>query len=291
MLIKKLVRASVLATAAIVAGKVGYESIKDNGSNSSIVSEYKALIKFEDDKKEIFDEKIARAYIPKNLKGKPLFILILGQVEGLDYPSDISGIIHFYERLVKEDKGTVLLFRTGLAEDEIGSMLSSKEGKSLEPNKVFKQTKEIINDFIHKLKPSEIRFAGYSWGGGTIFNLSQENDWQNRVPVKCTVMIDPIYLGSFSFGAALRTRAEFKDSPGYRNFHVYQRRDDLSLTEWIVTIQGNYPIKLINDENGNPILVKDERPGDFIWQVSDTDHLRIDDVNEVREKGYEFLIK
>ena len=251
---------------------------------------YRKFIKFESDKDENLNGKICRAYLPREPKGKPLFVLVLGHVEELDFSSDYSGIIHFYERLKKEEKGIVLLFRTGLATDEIGSMFSSEYKPQYEPKAVFKQTKDIIQDFITRYESKELRLGGFSWGGGTVAELAQNDDWRQSVPVMRTVMIDPISFGSLGFGLPLRKRPEFKDSPQHKNFHVFQRKDNLSLAELVTRIQGNYPIKLVKGQDGKMKTVKDERPGDVIWHVQDTSHLEIDDLAEVRQKAYEFLL-
>ncbi len=314
MLIRKILGGSMLAVAALTAGTVNPGSDRNKldtnqpvatkgldenettvvnrlntASQSVSADKYKNLIKFEDDKNEVLNGKICRAYLPKDPKGKPLFILVLGHVEELDFSPDYSGIMHLYEKLKKEEKGTVLLFRTGLATDEIGSMFSSKYKPQYEPKTVFKQTKEIAHDFITKYEPSELRLGGFSWGSGTVAELASDDTWRKDVPVMRTVMIDPIAFGSFGFGMPLRKRPEFTNSPQHKNFHVYQRKDDLSLTELVTRIQGNYPIKLVKDQDGKMKAVKDERVGDVIWRVPDTSHLEIDDLPEVRQKAYEFL--
>lgn len=318
MQVNKLVRGSAIAITALAASMTGHESRRNEFDNLNTnqpvakrnlneselygitkvkslsqplcADEHKQLIKFEDDKNGTLSGKICRAYIPNNPKDKPLFVLVLGHVEELDWSGEYSGIIHFYERLIKEDKGTVLLFRTGLATHEIETMFSPETKKQYEPNIVLKQTKDIIKDFIIRYKPKELRCAGFSWGGGTIARLAQEDSWRQGIPVKSSVMIDPICFGSLGFGSALRTRPEFKDSPEHKNFHVYQRNDNLPIAEWFTTIQGNYPVKLVKDKEGKLKAIKDERPGDVIWHVPNTSHLEIDDLDEVRKRAYEFLI-
>ncbi len=308
MLVKRLLGNSILAGLTLAVGPISHESnelninqpvIKRNLDSEKILAgnpqflcadKYRKLIKFEFDKKdETLNGKICRAYLPKEPNGKPLFILVLGHAEELDFSSDYSGIMHFYEKLKQEEKGIVLLFRTGLVTDEIGSMLSPKHKPEYEPKIVFKQTKEIIQDFITRYKPKELRLGGFSWGSGTIAQLAPDNDWRQSIPVIRTVMIDPISFGSLGFGLPLRTRPEFKDSLQHKNFHVYQRRDDLSITESIVRLQGNYPIKLIKDQEDKLKVIKDERTGDVIWHVPNTHHLEIANLTEVRHKAYDFL--
>ena len=252
------------------------------------IEKHKKLIWVEGDKDERLDGKICRAYIPKNPKGKPMYVLILGHVEELDWPSQYSGMIHFFERLKKEEKGTVLLFRTGLAADEIGAMLSPKYKPQYEPKTVFNNTKEILKGFIAECKPKEIRPAGFSWGAGIIAKLAKEDSGIQEVTVKRIVLIEPIAYGSFKFGTALRKRPEFNNSPPL--MWIYQRNNKLSLLESLTTLQGNYPTKEVKDKNGEIKTIKDERPGDIIWQVPNTTHLDLDDISEIREKSYEFLI-
>ena len=257
------------------------------------IEKHKKLIWVEGDKNETLDGKICRAYIPKNPKGKPMYVLILGHVEELDWSSQYSGMIHFFERLKKEEKGTVLLFRTGLATDEIGAMLSPEYKPQYEPKAVFNKTRAILKDFIAECKPKEIRPAGFSWGAGIlaklaeIAKLAEEDSWIQEVIVKCIVLIEPIAYGSLKFGTALRQRPEFKNSPPL--MWIYQRNNKLSLLESLTTLQGNYPTKEVRGKNGEIETIKDERPGDIIWQVPNTTHLDLDDISEVREKGYEFL--
>ena len=264
--------------------------LKKDQPQLTCIEKHKKLIWVEGDKDEKLDGKICRAYIPKNPKGKPIYVLILGHVEELDWSSQYSGMIHFFERLKKEEKGTVLLFRTGLATDEIGAMLSPEYKPQYEPKAVFNNTREILKDFIAECKPKEIRPVGFSWGAGTIAKLAEEEDsWIQEVPVKCIVLIDPIAFGSFKFGTALRKRPEFKNSPPL--MWIYQRNNKLSLLESLTTLQGNYPTKEVKDKNGEIKIIKDERPGDIIWQVPNTTHLDLDDISEVRDKAGTFLTR
>lgn len=251
---------------------------------------HKKFVHFEGDKNESLKGKICRAYIPPNPKEKPLYVLVLGHVEGLDFPREQSGIIDFYEKLKKDENGTVLLFRTGLAINELELILSPEKDFDYEPSIVLQNTKNILRNFIKEYNPKEIRLAGFSWGGGTIAKLAEDNSWRQKVAVKRTVMIDPIAYGIFNFGGALRKRVEFDGSLEHKNFHAYQRNDNLPFLEWLTTIRGDYPSKRIKDEDGTYKRVKDERPGDVIWRVLDTSHLEIDDRNDVRRRGYEFLI-
>lgn len=253
----------------------------------SLIYKYGNLIKFEGDEDKTIDGKICRAFIPKGPRGKPLYVLILGHEEELNWSSQSSGMVHFYERLTKEEKGIILLFRTGLATEEISHMISFTYKPKYEPNIVFDQTKSILHDFIRSYKPTELRIAGYSWGGGTIAKLSKYDDWRQGVPVARTVMIDPIYSGALNFGAPLRKRVEFTNSPRHLNFHVFQRNDSLSNLQCLFTLQGNSPICPIENGNGKPNL--DIRYGDVILRVFNSSHLDIDDITEVRTKGYEFL--
>ena len=297
---KRFLSSSMLAVATLVTSTNIISPEPDRNelnSNQSVakrdlssLDKYRKLIKFEDDKKdEILNGKICRVYLPRESKGKPLYVLVLGHTEELDFSPDYSGTMHFYERLKKEDKGIVLLFRTGLATDEIVGMFSSEYKPQYEPKTVFKQTKEIIQDFITNYEPKELRLSGFSWGGSTVAQLAEEDSWRQSVPVMRTVMIDPISFGSFRFGTALRTRPEFKNSPEHKNFHIYQRNENLSVSEWLTTIQGNFPIKLVKDKEGKTKIIRDERPGDVIWHVPNTSHLALDDINDVRLKAYEFL--
>ena len=305
MLVRRLFGGTVLAAAALAASTIPHESnsrdfnvsqlVADDNLQASVIpkllcrNEHRKLINFEGDN-EALKGKICRAYLPKEPEGKPLFVLILGHAQELDCSSDYSGIICLYEKLKKEERGVVLLFRTGLAVDEIGSMFSSDYKPQYEPTAVVKQTKDVIQDFITRYKPEELRLAGFSWGGGTIAELARDDSWRQSVPVARTVMIDPISFGSFGFGWPLRKRPEFKDSPKHRNLHAYQRNDNLSVKDMVSTLQGNYPTKIVKDKEGKFKVVKDERPGDVIWQVSDTSHYQIEILPKVKDKAYEFLI-
>ncbi len=301
MLIRQLTRASVLAAAAMFTGLTSNE-LKDDRLHGDEVSqnynitfsdELKKLINFEENNNKDLNGKICRAFIPKHPEGKPLFILVLGHIEKLDRSTEESGIISFYERLIKEERGSVLLFRTGLVLSELESMADpeNKNKPEYEPQLVFDETKSIIKDFISKYNPSEIRASGFSWGGGTIAKLAKEDDWQQNIPVKRTVMIDPICFGTFGFGAAMRTRPEFSNSPDHKNFHIYQRDPDLPLKDWLTTLQGDYPIKVIKDSKGKILEIKkDERTGDKVWKIANVSHTKLDDVKEVREKAYDFLV-
>ena len=251
---------------------------------------HKELIKYEDDKNATYDNKICRAYIPKSPEGKPLFILVLGHVEGLDWSKDDSGMVYFYEQLVKEDKGTVLLFRTGLATHEIESMFSSKPKSKYEPKVVLSQTKDIAKEFIQKYKPKEIRCGGFSWGAATIGKLADDDDWRCEVPVTQVIMIDPITLGSLGFGSAHRTLPEFSKSPEQKTLWAYQRDDSLPLSKQLITLQGNYPIKTVKDKDGKTRIIKDERPGNEILREPNTTHLGIIHLPNIRKKVLEFLI-
>lgn len=253
-----------------------------------IENNYKDFIQLENEKKDLLEEKICRAYIPPHPKKKPLYILILGHTEALDVSTKYSGIMHFYQKLIEEEKGIALLFKTGSAQNEFLNIISSEEQKNT-PQAVLKHTKNIIKGFIQEYNPTELRFAGYSWGGGTIDDLSIDHEWRQNTPVKTTVMIDPIILGGKYAGIALRKRPEFKDSPDHKHMHIYQRSPNLKLSEWFTTLQGNYPVKKVKDEKDNTKLVKDERPEDIILHIPNTTHLDIDDIEEVRQKAYLFL--
>jgi hypothetical protein len=304
MLVRKLFSGTLFAATALVASTAPHELndrnfnigqlVADDDLQKSVLPELlckdenKKLINFEGTD-EPLKGKICRAYLPKEPQGKPLFILVLGHAQELDCSSDYSGIICLYEKLKKEEIGTVLLFRTGLAIDEVGSMLSSDYKPQYEPTAVVKQTKDVIQDFIIRYKPAELRLTGFSWGGGTIAELARDDNWRQSVPVARTVMIDPISFGSFGFGLPSRKRPEFTNSPKHRNFHVYQRNDNLSVKDMVSTLQGNYPTKLIKDQQGKFKVVKDERPDDVIWQVPNTSHYQIEILPEVKDKAYKFL--
>ena len=254
-----------------------------------IESNYKNFIRFESDKETSLQGKICRAYIPPSPKGKPLYVLILGHAEELDISTKYSGIMYFYQKLIEEEKGIALLFKTGLAQDEFIDMISSKNPSKNTPQTVFENTKNIIQALIKEHNPKELRFVGYSWGGGTIDKLTTSDEWRQGTSVKTTVMIDPIILGGKYLGIALRKRPEFKDSPEHKHMHIYQHNPNLKLSEWFTTLQGNYPIKKVKDEKENIKFIKDERPGDIIWHIPNTAHLDIDDVDEVRQRAYLFL--
>ncbi|GEM_PF-5998679 len=305
MLVRRLFSGTVFTAAALAASTISHESnnrdfnvrqlVAADDLQTSVVpkllcrDEHRKLINFEGDD-EALKGKICRAYIPKEPQGKPLFVLVLGHVQELDCSSDYSGIICLYEKLKKEERGIVLLFRTGLAVDEIGSMFSSDYKPQHEPTAVVKQTKDVIQDFITTYKPEELRLAGFSWGAGTIAQLAEDDNWRQSIPVARTVMIDPISFGSFGFGLPLRKRPEFKNSPKHRNLHAYQRNDNLPVSDLISTLQGNYPTKLIKNEQGKFKIVRDERPDDVIWQVPNTSHSQIEILSEVKDRAYEFLI-
>lgn len=261
-----------------------YEQLQVENNKTSLSE----LINFHNEK-DFSNGKICRAYIPPDPTGKPLYVLVMGQSEPLWISSEISAMTYFYEKLIRENKGIVLLFRTGLVMDELNTMANPKIKQTYEPNEVLNNTKTVIEDFTYKFKPSELRMSGFSWGGGTIKKLTEENNWRRGIPVKRTVMIDPITLGSLGFGCAMRTRPEFDSSPDHRNCHIYQRRDNVSALEWVTTLQGDCPIKTNRNTEGKLIVTRDERPGDLIWQVPDTSHLEVERLQEVRQRGYEFL--
>ena len=247
----------------------------------------KLFVRYESDKDETFSDKICRAYIPPDPKGKPIYIMVLGHTQKLNDSPDDTGIIALYDKLVSEQKGIVLMFTTGSVFDEADNALALKSGIT-EHEVLFAHMERNIKDFIDQYHPSEIRFAGYSWGGGAIAKLSKDQWWKGKVPVKSTVFIDPITLGGRNAAAACRQRPYFTNSPEHHHYHIYQRKDGIHP----LRVQGNYPTKTKYNKWKIPIgSERDQHEGDVHWRVPETKHNDIDDLLKVRSEAYRYLTK
>lgn len=244
------------------------------------------FVRYEHDKNETYLGKLCRAYIPPDPKGKPMYVLTLGHTQKLTESSKDSGIVAIYERLVREEKGIVLMFITGSVLDEVDNALAF-QSRFTEHEVLFAHMERNIKDFIDQYNPKELRLAGFSWGGGAIAKLSKNEWWRSNVPVKSTVFIDAINMGGRNLATACRTRPNFGDSPKHHHYHIYQRKDGIHP----LRVQGNYPT-ITKYSRKVPISTERDLPqGDVHWRVPDTEHNSLDDLPDVREWAYVYLLR
>ena len=252
----------------------------------------------EADKNPDYVGKIARVHIPPNPKGKPLIILFTGNGEKIPLDEDRSGISHTFHKIKEDNNAIVIWFRTGFAMDEVKNLFVLNGKYAYEHEVVYEHTKNIIEDLIKEYNPSEIRMAGYSWGGGTIQKLSHDKDCLQGKPVKVTVMVDAIELGMRHFRSSVRERPEFNNSPNHIHFHYYQKSQtlDKGLATPVADIllpYGDTPIKRVFEKRFFGLIttwhsVIDKQPGDVIERIPDTDHMKIDNV--IKDKIYSGVI-
>ena len=257
-----------------------------NRCNMSLEDYRRLFVRYEHDKDETFLGKVCRAYIPDNPKGKALYILTLGHTQKLTNSPDDVGIIAIYDRLVREKKGIVLLFMTGSVLDEVDNALALKS-RFTEHEVLFAHMERNIKDFIDQYSPSELRFAGFSWGGGAIAKLSRNQWWRSSIPVKATVFIDATNLGGRNLATACRERPYFNDSPNHHHYHIYQRKEGIHP----VRVQGNYPQKTKYWKKIPTGFKRDWYEGDVHWRVPKTEHNSIDDLPDVRHWAYIYLLR
>ncbi|MBI3308885.1 MAG: hypothetical protein HYZ79_05890 [Candidatus Melainabacteria bacterium] len=242
--------------------------------------------------------KICRAYVPRNPSEKPIYVLVLGNSEKLDKDPNYSGVVDLYDKLVKDDKGIVLLFRTGFVKDELNTWLNCEGQYAYDKDVVFEHTKNIISYFANKYKPEgvkEFRMLGYSRGGGTLSRLASDyyEDWRQGLPVAVTIMLDAVDLDCTSLGGAVRERPLFDESYDHKHFHIYEKpyiNPYGGPISDLVKVHGDSPIKVKYYWKIFYKTVLDKGPNDVVWQVSDATHGNIDDLETVRQWLWEYLV-
>ena len=250
----------------------------------------------ESEKNPSYAGKIARVHIPSNPKGKPLIILITGN--GEDISERDTGLSYIFHKIKQDNNATVLWLRTGFVMDEVDNIISWNGNYAYEHEVVYQHTKNIIEDYIKECEPSEIRMAGFSWGGGTIQKFSHDEDLLCSKPVTVTVMIDGIELGGRYLGRPVRERPEFKNSPNHAHMHYYQKPQSFDRgglgapVSDLATIYGSPPLKYIQGTTCYGLIktwssVIDKRPGDIVERIYGTNHNKID--IDVKDKVYKNL--
>ena len=117
--------------------------------------------------------------------------------------------------------------------------------------------------------------------------LSKSNWWQNNIPVKSTVFIDAITLGGRNLAIPCRERPYFNDSPNHHHYNIYQRQEGIHP----LRVQSNYPVRT-NYWHKVPIgSERDLHEGDIHWRVLNTAHNNLDDLPDVREWSYRYLLR
>ena len=213
-----------------------------------------------------------------------MYILILGHTQELNNSPDDVGVIALYDRLVKENKGIVLMFPSGSILNEAKN-LSKMESSYTENKVLFAHTERNIKDFIDQYKPKDLRLVGFSWGAGVIRRLQKDQWWRNDVPVKRTGYIDAVNSGKRNLATACRARPYFGNSC---HLQIYQREDGVHP----LRIQGNYPTKTKYNKWGIPVgWERDFYEGDLHWRVQKAKHNTIFELTEVQKETFGYITK
>jgi hypothetical protein len=208
---------------------------------------------------------------------KPLVILIMGRGQTHDASEDEVGMLKIYNRLVKEDKADVLIFRAGSAIADLKHRYGLSSDASLKPELVKEHIMNIIEarlkqqgKFSDTDKTSNVIFAGYSWGAGLQYEIM--NEWKrisNGVPVSISLGLDAIEYGCEHLGSALKHRPNFS----HRHINIFQNNDSLLAG---TNLKGLKP--------GDKEYISDD-----ITQALCPDHRTLDDCNPIVDTVYKYI--
>jgi hypothetical protein len=208
---------------------------------------------------------------------KPLVVLIMGRGQTHADNEDKVGMLKIYNRLVKEDKADVLIFRAGSAIADLKHRYGLSSDASLKPELVKEHISNIIEarlkqqgKFSKDKKVTNVLFAGYSWGAGLQYELMK--DWKRisaGVPVSISLGLDAIEYGCENLGSALKHRPSFSK----RHINIFQNNDSL--------LAGT---NLIDLKPGDKEYISDD-----ITQAWCPDHKTLDDCNPIVDTAYKYI--
>lgn len=250
-----------------------FERVKNRNyaKNNDEITRYHKSILFDENNPD--EKKIFRYNFSKNNGEKPLVVLFMGNEQTHLWSEDSCGMKKLYEKLKAEDKVDVVLFRVGNATDDIKHKLFLSNDCSLSTDIVYQHSVNVLEDIISgkglfqgKNKPSKISFVGYSWGGGTVDKLLNE-DWQKintGIPVSETIQIDAIHLGVSNISTPVTRRPNYSQ----RHLNIFQPNYDF--------LNGSHQEISREDES---MVLTDEN----------FSHNNIDDHNVVLSRVYRFI--
>lgn len=166
-------------------------------------------------------DKIARAHFPDDMKGKPLYVVVLGNNQFINGPASRDGFVELYEWL--RDAGfAVVMFKCCNTWDDTRNYLRMNGEDYVKEVEVVRQhIWNLLKVIIRDKKPSEIRMAGFSRGASIINWLSRHQGWRPaNVPVTRTVGMDVIHMRNRELGIADRDRPNFANNS---HLNIYQR--------------------------------------------------------------------
>lgn len=156
---------------------------------------------------------IFRIHLGEGNSPRPLVVLFLGNSQTLDTERNVAGVNELYHRLSQNPNIDVAIFRVGTAGNDLSSRFLFGDC-SLNTDVVFEHTSSVLEDLINgrglfrgRQQPTRIVLSGYSFGGGTINRLLNEQ-WERigqNIPVSAA-LIDPITLGADDCGHPVEYR-------------------------------------------------------------------------------------
>jgi len=216
------------------------------------------------------DNKIYTSKLTYDGQSRPLVVLVLGKNQSLRGSRRDVGLLRIYDELKARSDVDVVLFRVGGGLMDLGDSSGSSGNSSSDDSDcpfhssvVLEHTANILEDMFHGrgrfsgyATPCRAVFVGFSWGGGTVDQIvNNQRDRLGNVPTS-TAYVDAVRLGVGNLGCGVEQRPECSR----RHLHIHQEND----------LHGVHGLAMTNNEEN-----------DIAIQLPDTFHKDIDDRDDV----------
>ncbi len=213
---------------------------------------------------------IFRYHFSNTNQSRPLIVLALGNSQTHMTPENTAGVNRLFNRF--RDAGhNVVIFRTGCVSNELNGRFLGGGNLGLHPRVVETHMRNVLEDIINGrglfagfARPTQVAFAGYSFGGGCIDNVIRKwNSIGGNIPVSSTAYIDPIQHGACNLASPVESRPN------------HSRRHCLFYQNNSIAVCGRHSPQIRN--------------GDISLEVPSTYHETIDDNPMVQQRVFDFI--
>ncbi len=199
---------------------------------------------------------------------KDLIVLVLGNSQTFDTDCGINTLAERFHRAGH----SVIVLRTGQAAHSLRNRFFLSNDFRLHTDVVYAHDRNIINDIRNRtgifsgLRSQQAHLIGFSFGGGTVINYTNETCNESGLPIRSVACIDPVRLGHYHL-AQPEIRTPGNCSPKRPYLQVVQNES-----------------YLVNGEN-----INSNNPGITSVNIPECTHSSIAENQSVQDRIFDFV--
>ncbi len=212
-----------------------------------------------------------RYHFHNDNKPRPLVVLCLGNDQTHLTPAKDAGMNELYNRF-KDAGYNVIAFRVSCASTSLKNRFFLSNDFSLHPQVIEAHMSNILQDIVNgrglfrgMQRPTQVGFAGYSFGGGCVNNtICNWGTIGGNVPIAASVYIDPIQHGQYNLGCPIENR------PNHNGRHcLFYQQNSIGI---------------------NGVRQNGLRTNDRAYAVPERYHCDVDDDPTVLRRAFSFIV-